>query len=118
MSAQLPLKVLDYTDHTGSDLKALIEADKYKYKIFIKSTLYNSKGAYWPFESTYLVPTDKLYSALTQQGTLKNLYVSHYNNVKPMCEKATCNSPPQISENNIESINIYVLPLSYCDYYR
>jgi len=106
----------DFTELNAADLFRFIQGDKYK--LLIKSRKYNATGAYWPFENSYL-PDDVLYKALTsdQSLSLKKLYVPYYNNQKKEIEKKLYNMPSTITEDDIESITVYALPLTYADYY-
>ena len=106
---------IDLTDGYGSDIAQSVQNQGYLYKIVILSIPYNKRGAYYSFENTYICPGDTLYDALTMTGTLKNLYVSFYNDKKEECEKH--DKPDSITEDMIKSINVYILPSDYVPYY-
>ena len=114
--------IIEFTRHYASDLKAYLE-DNYKYKIFIKSIPYNQRGAYYPFESTFISIGDQLYDALTADctdgpnSTLKKLYVNYYNYTKPDNEKTIFGMPSKITISDIESIQVYTLPYDHVPYY-
>lgn len=103
------------TNSKGTDLKALITKEN-KYNIVILTKPYNSRGAYYALENTFINIADKMYNSLTQkrEGSLKSLYVDYYNNVKTTNEKN--DKPNTIKENDIDSIQVHVLPLTYQHY--
>lgn len=105
------------TNSKGTDLKALITKEN-KYNIVILSKPYNCRGAYYPLEKTFINIEDKMYNSLTQkrEGSLKSLYVDYYNNVKTTNEKN--DKPNTITENDIDSIQVHVLPLTYQHYWN
>lgn len=107
------MKSIDLTNSHGIDMNFI--SDKYKYKIFIKSILYNSNGAYYPLESCFIELNDKLYNSLNNENKLKDSYAYYYNNIKPDVEKK--DKPKLITIDDIEKINIYELPSDYIPYY-
>lgn len=112
------VKTIDLTYSLGCDLRASIKDDN-KYKLIVKSTPYNTNGAYWAFENCYIHTGDKLYDTLTHDTstTLKDAYVTYYNNVKNDSEKKPQSMPEQISCKDVNYMCIYVLPANYSNYY-
>jgi len=106
---------VDFTQKTGSELKDYI-TPQHKFKIIIKSIPYNSRGAYWAFENTYINIGKDIYNKLTKPGKVIDLYVHYYNFVKLNNEKDS-NAPGNITPEMIDCIRIDRLPLNYVEYY-
>jgi hypothetical protein len=105
------------TNSKGTDLKALITTE-HKYNIVIMSKAYNSLGAYYALENTFINIADEMYTSLTREASeasLLSLYVDYYNKIKSAEEKK--DKPNIITENDIASIHIYVFPLTYLPYW-
>jgi hypothetical protein len=106
------------TNSKGTDLKALITKEN-KYNIVILSKPYNCRGAYYALENTFINIADKMYNSLAQErseGSLRRLYVDYYNNVKTTNEKN--DKPNTITENDIDSIQVHVVQLTYQHYWN
>lgn len=106
---------MDLTDKLGSELKDYIKSEC-KYKIRIKGTPYNERGAYCMFENCYIQSGSELYNEFTKPRKLKTLYVEYYNHKKPNNHKDS-NAPGVITEDMIEYIKLDELPLDHVEYY-
>jgi hypothetical protein len=105
---------MDFTQKTGSELKRYITSE-FNYKIVVKLT-YNTRDAYWPFESTYINIGSEIYNELTQPAKVIDLYVHYYNYIKPNNHKDS-HAPGTITHDMIDCIMIDRLSLNYIDYY-
>lgn len=103
----------DFTNKNGTELKNYI-TDSYTYNIVIKSTPYNNIGAYWCLDNTYIDKNHELYIHLTKNEFIKDLYVEYYNNIK--LNNLKKKEIPIVSNDLIDSIKVYQLPLNYIHY--
>ncbi len=107
---------IDLIDSNGTELIHYITTEN-KYKLMVLSKPYNQRGAYYPFETGYITINSKIYQELTKNDSLKKLYVKYYNNIKDSIEKSTFNLPDKITEDQIETIRLDILPSKYVDYW-
>lgn len=109
---------VDFTNKTGTDLANFISDKTFKYGINITSKPYNSSGAYWAFENTFITDDELLEALVHSDNLLTNLYASYYNNVKPYAEKTSQpNMPKTITADDINRISIRKIDVNYCPYY-